>query len=119
MKKFFICATVVVAALLTACGGGSSDPKAVHEKIENNKELTQDDYNTMFEYTYEATKYMVDLTKNNDDFEQTMKASEEYNQKYPYVLEFGQALGEAEMNGKIDKKTSQEWEEKMTKLMEE
>lgn len=102
MTTAFSALLMAVILLLPSCG--KADAESVAKKIEENKELTQDDYGIMLDYITPAVEQMVNLIETGAD----EKKVEELNNKYPLADKFLPVLMKSESQFDNDNKKKAE-----------
>ena len=93
MKKFLLLAVVFFAALLSACNDNGNAEK-VAEKIENNGNLTQEDYGVMLDYITPQLKEIVRLLEMGADEKDIVAL----NKQYPLSEKFLPVIMRSEIN---------------------
>lgn len=107
MKKLILILSVVFSlSLLGACGHNEDEYKTVYEKVQNNEDLTESDYNLMLDYIDEVISATGKV--------KSQKQLEELEKKFPYAEKFMSELqyGEPsdELKSKLEKKAKKVYE---------
>lgn len=92
MKKLLFLFATSLIVLVSSCGQNAV--KEINEKIQNGKDLTQDDYTVIIQYLDEAlfANPLMNGQELGDDIEETIKINDEWKKKYGYVDIFSKVI---------------------------